>query len=208
MTGNVAQELFPKFDLLYNTLNSQLQDPQIERNNIIHQEWKYILNYYDGNNEIAFLFFCSYVHLRLRGFRVGCGTKFGVHFLLYEDAIENVNTCRIHSKYMVLVENSATYHLISDPLKLNAYLRLATIVKKKLIIVSVQQKKQISIKEDEDSMEGELLNKSTKQCHHEHFEKYKHNSVANINTSSSCLSILGVITTHFSINCIMCETMK
>ncbi|KAM0687906.1 tRNA-splicing endonuclease subunit Sen2, partial [Conglomerata obtusa] len=66
------------------------------------------------------------IYFQDQGFVVKDGLKYGVDFLLYTDVVE-----KVHSKYAVMLNRNFTY------LQIVSMQRLCTNVKKKLIVVNV-----------------------------------------------------------------------
>ena len=76
---------------------------------------------------------CLYWVLRKKGWRIGCGTKFGATFLLYPVPDGSVESnARVHSKYLVLHDVS-----IGDN-RLDSYIRLCGNIKKTLVLTEFE----------------------------------------------------------------------
>lgn len=95
-------------------------------------KWNELLKQMKNNEYYASSIFCVYYLLRLKNWTIGCGTKYGAHFLLYSQQSKNKNSSkRVHSRYLVLHNFD-----INNDLKLHCYVRLCKNVKKTLILTS------------------------------------------------------------------------
>ena len=122
-TINVTQQVLNGLDELYCLQQKQLKSE-------LHRKWQQWIEIIKIDPNDAFCLFCVYYHLRLKKWKIGCGTKYGAHFLLYPQCKESEQ--RIHSKYLVLHNFN-----INDRLRLHSYIRLCQNIKKELILTSL-----------------------------------------------------------------------
>lgn len=152
MEVNVTQASIDLLFGLYGTLNEIFEckdDIDNELKSGFDSKWNELLKEMENNEYYASSMFCVYYHLRLKNWRIGCGTKYGAHFLLYPKEEENSNknnnnnknkntnsSSRIHSKYLVLHNFD-----IGNDQKLHSYVRLCRNIKKTLVLTSFSEEK-------------------------------------------------------------------
>ena len=140
MDVNVTQTSIDLLSDLYGVLqeifdNKDESDTELKSG--FDSKWDELLKEMENNKYYASSIFCAYYHLRLKDWRIGCGTKYGAHFLLYQKKEQQSNnknknsSKRIHSRYLVLHNFD-----ISNDLKLHCYIRLCKSIKKTLILTS------------------------------------------------------------------------
>eukprot|EP01084_Bolivina_argentea_P251273 421374_1 len=135
---DLLNDLYCTHQRLFNT-NNDTKSLETEFNS----KWSNLLQEMNNNEYHSSSLFCVYYHLRLKNWRIGCGTKYGAHFLLYsqqkQNNTNNVNQ-RIHSQYLLLHNFNA-----NDDLKLHSYIRLCKNIKKTLILTGFANENKLEI---------------------------------------------------------------
>ena len=132
VTQNVIDLLGDLYDI-QQELFVENEDDDLHCNEF-ESKWNELLKEVKNSEYHANSLFLAYYHLRLKNWRIGCGTKYGAHFLLYpqeKEATDSMKHTRIHSKYLVLHNVDA-----GNLRRLHAYIRLCKNIKKTLILTS------------------------------------------------------------------------
>lgn len=140
MEVNVTQTSIDLLSSLFDIIEELFDDKNNNNDNQLKSEfdlkWNELLQEMDNNKYYASSMFCVYYHLRLKNWRIGCGTKYGAHFLLYtkQNKEKTNKKKRIHSKYLILHNFDPT-----NDLKLHCYVRLCKSINKTLVLTSFSQ---------------------------------------------------------------------
>eukprot|EP01083_Nonionella_stella_P122482 368517_1 len=162
-TVTVTQNILDTLVDLFSTHQELFKD---SKNNALQQsefgtKFDKLVQEMDHNEHYASSLFCIYHHLRLKKWHIGCGTKYGAHFLLYPPhATDSSIRTRIHSKYLILHDLN-----VNNTLKLHSYIRLCKNIKKTLILTSFENADTTQINMHRESiLNEEFMDKLKLNC--------------------------------------------